>query len=302
MNNTSCIMETAHGYGYKSALTFVVIFGILGNILVILSILKQRRLLKNNFYYLVFHVTICDLGYLLLSVYHVYLILSGKRLSYRNCLVCITFRSFRELSLIFGAYFMLVISIIRYRAVLRPLKPAISSRRLKVISFFVYMSTFLISSQRIYFCFRPSSLPYVYEITVHCARTITSYFLPASIMAVIYWKICRELIRQSNIIKSSNPSSKMAQSNIGKFSRLLHHRNWRTFLVSLATVVCFVIGGLPRHVAALLYVKELDCPDHRVLLLVDYGWVLQAAGTCAINPLIYGVFDKKLLSFFNFVM
>ena len=301
-NNTSCIMEISHGYGYKTAFIFVVMFGILGNVLVILSMLKQRRLLRNNFYYLVFHVTICDLSYLLLSIYQGYFILSGKSVSYSNCVACITFRSILDLYLILGAYFMLVISVIRYRAVLHPLKPAISLRRLKVISVFVYLSAFLISSPKMYFCFSHNHLSYVYETTAHCARTIIWYFLPCTIMAIIYWKMCRELIRQNNVIKSSNSNSKMTQSNMGKFNRLRHHRNWRTFLVSLATVLCFAVGGLPRQVGNLFYVTQLDCPDHRVLLVVDYGWVLQAVGTCALNPLIYGVLDKKLLSFLNCVM
>ena len=53
----------------KTASTFVLIFGILGNFLVVLPILKQRQPLKNDFYYLVFHLKICDLSYLLLSIW-----------------------------------------------------------------------------------------------------------------------------------------------------------------------------------------------------------------------------------------
>ena len=53
--------ETAYDvYRYSDAV--VLVFGILGNILVIISILRQKQVLKNNYYFLVLHLAICDLG------------------------------------------------------------------------------------------------------------------------------------------------------------------------------------------------------------------------------------------------
>ena len=43
----------------------VIVFGILGNILVIISILTQKKVLKNNYYFVVLHLAICDLGALI---------------------------------------------------------------------------------------------------------------------------------------------------------------------------------------------------------------------------------------------
>ena len=289
---------TSYEYGYKSILTFVVIFGILGNILVVLSMLRQRRLLKNNFYCLVFHVTACDLSYLLLSTYKVYVTLAGKKLDYSSQSVCILFVYFRELCLIFGAYFMLVISIIRYRAVLHPLKPSISSRLFKVVFCFVYISSIFISGPNLYCCLVPSSsFLQTNGLMLQSSRAVIWYCLPVTIMSVIYWKICRELIRQNNAIKSTNSTPKMTPSNYGKLTRLLHHRNWRTFLVSFTTVVCFAVAGLPKHVIYFLYTADSSSVTVHFLRLVKYSWLIQAAGTCAINPLIYGILDKKLLSF-----
>ena len=302
MENTSstskAIPSTSHGFYYKSVFTFVVIFGILGNILVILSMLRQRRLFKNNFYHVVFHVTICDLSYLLLSVYHLYVVLAGKNLNYEYLSVCVGFQFFRELYLIFGAYFMLVISVIRYRAVLHPLKPAISHGRLKFISCFVYLSTLLISFPRFYMCVHDYSgrLPLAYAIVVIWVRAFIWYGFPVAMMAIIYWKICRELIRQNNAIKSMSSNG----ITCGTFKRLLHHRNWRTFVMSLIAVVCFAVGGLPRHVSTFFLAADPNRPiSHRLDLLIRYGWIIQAAGTCAVNPLIYGILDKKLLPIFK---
>jgi hypothetical protein len=53
--------KTAYdAYRYSEAVVLVV--GILGNILVIISILRQKKLLKNNYYFVVLHLAICDLG------------------------------------------------------------------------------------------------------------------------------------------------------------------------------------------------------------------------------------------------
>ena len=53
---------------YKYSLTSVVVFGILGNILVIISILRQKKLLMNNYHFVVLHLAICDLGWLVVII------------------------------------------------------------------------------------------------------------------------------------------------------------------------------------------------------------------------------------------
>ncbi len=44
----------------------VLVFGILGNILVVISILRQKNVLKSNYYFLVLQLAICDLGALII--------------------------------------------------------------------------------------------------------------------------------------------------------------------------------------------------------------------------------------------
>lgn len=294
--------DYSHGYCYKVALTLVVLLGILGNLLVILCISRRRQLLKNNFYCLVFHVTISDLCYLLFSVYEVYIALAyGAVASFENPSVCLAFCLARDIFLLLGAYFMLVISVCRYHAVLKPLKPAISSQRLKSILCFVYLSTLLVSGQKIYFCLVSSSeIPNTAIVLVQYAKTIIWYVIPVTTMTVIYWKICWELIRQNNVVKCSTLILTGNQMNERRFKRLAHHRNWRAFLVSFVTVVCFAVGGLPRHVGCLLWASDSDSRGFRLDLFLSIGWLIQATGTCAINPLIYGILDKKLLLFLKF--
>ena len=112
-------MEKTSSDAYRYSLISVFVFGILGNILVIISILRQRKLLKNNYYFLVLQLAICDLGWLVVNFFDVMLLLYNfveKELIVRNfvtyCLVIrITF-----LFQVTGIYMMLVISVLRYRA------------------------------------------------------------------------------------------------------------------------------------------------------------------------------------------
>lgn len=46
-------------------LCLVLIFGIVGNLFVVIAILKRRRLVNSNYYYLVPHLAICDLSLLI---------------------------------------------------------------------------------------------------------------------------------------------------------------------------------------------------------------------------------------------
>ena len=70
------IKNDAYEYSY----TAVVVFGILGNILVILSILKQKNtLLRKNYYFLVLHLAICDLAALIKFTFLILLTLFGSK-------------------------------------------------------------------------------------------------------------------------------------------------------------------------------------------------------------------------------
>ena len=120
-------------------------------------------------------------------------------------------------------------------------------------------------------------------------------------MAVVYYKIGRELIKQNRYMKSICPNPVSWRSAPGSsFNILKFIRNRRTFFVCLITVLCYGIGNIPASVRYILDIAGET--DH---FLLKYVWitylenVVRVAGSHSINPLIYGRLDKKLLPFWN---
>ena len=73
-SSTTTVNTTLAAPNYASAvfLSLTQVFGVLGNVLVIYSIVSQRNLIKNNYYFLVLHLAFCDLMVLLLISYETY--------------------------------------------------------------------------------------------------------------------------------------------------------------------------------------------------------------------------------------
>jgi hypothetical protein len=234
---------------YRYSYAVVIVIGILGNILVIISILRQKKLLKNNYYFLVQHLAICDLGPLIiLLLNHINWYLVEDRLVIystkftKYCVFIHIYFVFR----VAGIGMMLIISLLRYRTTVHPLKPDVSRRKLKVVCGLVYIVGFIAG-------FMQHICRYV-----SCSGTMSQLFMKKFFMVIPYhaftfsqqylwlwfiFKICRELMKQNKYMKNvcSNPGSSF---NILKFIR-----NRRTFFVCLITVLCYTIGNIPNDCA-----------------------------------------------------
>jgi hypothetical protein len=131
--------RTYDAYKYSDAV--VLVFGILGNVLVIISILlRQKIALKNNYYCLVQHLAICDVGVLIIYLFdRINRDFVEEQLVINSTKYCVFFNIYY----IAGMVMMLIISVLRYRVTVHPLKPAISQRKLKVICGLVYVVGFI---------------------------------------------------------------------------------------------------------------------------------------------------------------
>ena len=291
-------METTAAYKYS--FTSVVVFGILGNILVIISILRQRNLLKNNYYLLVLHLAVCDLAWLVVFIFtyvrqEVFIGRKDPTLTY--CL----FFELRSVFHIAGVYMMLMISVLRYYATVYPLKPDVNRRKLKSVCGLGYILGVIAGyGVRAPICFlqREPDKHTIYE-KFNYGYKMFFYHLPTVVMAVLYYKVYRALMNQNEYLKSLG-SDAVPQSSTRSSYRIANYiKNHRTLLVCVTTVLCYGIGNLPKFVSTAWRIacENNQTAEHK--LTWHIAIVLRVVGSCSVNPLIYGILDKKLLKFWK---
>ena len=293
-------MEKIELDAYRYSLTAVIVFGILGNILVILSILrKKKNVLKNNCYFLVLHLAICDLAVLIIRFFDIVKNLWPKEpLSY-GCIDMITchFSAILDVFQFTGVSMMLIISLLRYRATVHPLKPAISRQKLKVVCSLVYLVGLIVGGgTHLPQCFITSTVVLDAYLKFYRAFAILFVFFgPTIFMTVVYYKIGQSLIKQNKHMKKVCSNVMRQREPDSSFNILRYIRNRRTFLVCLSTVLCYGIASIPLSVSLMWGIAA-------TYYEMKFAWVsrfLQIAGSHSVNPLIYGILDKKLLTFWK---
>ena len=288
---------------YGCSYTLVIVFGILGNILVILSMLRQKKnVLKNNYYFLVLHLACCDLAvlnvYLFIVVQWFWLEepLSVHSYTITDCHVY----AIADVFQLTGVGMMLTISLLRYRATVHPLKPAISRRKLKIVCGLVYLLGLIVGGGLgLPLCFIKSVALYAFLKFCMAFWIFFVYFVPTIFMALVYCKIGRSLIKQNKYMKRVCSNAMRRPVPDSNFNIVRYIRNRRTFLVCLSSVLCYGIAHIPMSV---WYMWGIIGEYH---LQMKFRWVVysakifRAAGSHSANPFIYGILDKKLLTFWK---
>ena len=285
--------------GYKYSLTVVVVFGILGNSLVILPSLRQNNnLLKNNYYFVVLHLAICVLAALIFQIfYSVDVIWLEEPLSDHSPTITCHVYAIRDAVKFAGVGMMLVISLLRYRATVQPLKPPVSGRKLKIVCGLVYLVSLIAGcGAHLPSCFIKSND----DIAKKCDYAFWIFFgvFLTIFITIVYYNVARALIKQHKHMKRICSNAMRRRAPDSSFI-LRYFQNRRAFLVCLCVVLCYGISQIP---GSLWFVWLILRESH---LQVKYVWVqyfarvLRVAGSNAVNPLIYGIFDKKLLKFWK---
>ena len=152
-------------------------------------------------------------------------------------------------------------------------------------------------------------MPYAFERSPNCLQqnsfgvlSILHYvnmFFPTIFMAVVYFKIGRALIKQNKYIKSvcSNPVEQSVPSS--SFNILKNIRNRKTFFICLVTVLCYGVGNIPVTVYYIWKIVEEYHLKTKYIWIFYLADVLRVAGSYSVNPLIYGILDKKLFTFWK---
>jgi hypothetical protein len=275
--------------------TLAVSLGVIGNIPVIVSICRKRSLLKSNHYYIVFHLAICDLFYLLLFIQNIYTMFSARTsIASSSYLLCKTLGPAQTAICTAGANFLVVISILRYRATVHPLEPAVRRRTLKITSTLVYVLAIIcvipyvvvLRFDEISGCKEEWSKPSL-NIAYTIFLSLVQYFLPVALLSIIYLKIGKEVLTRNSRLALMD-----ARNQIGQH---LKANNSKPLFVCFTIVMCFIVSGLPAQLMWIICMSaSKELPSYHLLL-----YALYIFGTAAINPYVYGALDKKVFSLFQ---
>ena len=280
-------MKDAANYVYHYCLISVLLVGIVGNLLVIISIARQKQLLKKNYYFLVLHLAICDLE---ASVFELFglTIFRLDVASYRGldiaCLLYVLHVPF----ILSGVAMMLMISLLRYRATVNPLKPTISRAKLIKVCYVVYVVSSIIGlGLAVPQCYIKVKLNDPTYMRFLCGSDLFIAIAPVIFMIVCYCKIGLALVKQNKEIK------RMGSVAV----RNRHNRDRRIFLVCLCTVLCFAVGRPLLSVSLIWRIagKNYLVMKHRWIGFT--GYILAVAGTVSANPVIYGILDDRMFRF-----
>ena len=286
---------------FVPSVVLVLAFGCMGNILVILSTLRQKSVLKNNYYFLVLHLAICDLGALIFYSAEEINNLGKRRSDEPINILCLGVKT-GYLFRVGGIGMMLVISVFRYRATVHPLKPAITRKKVKVICGLVYIVGFILGyGVSLPLCLiSKKDAANVYEKFLWGYFILLFYFSPTLFMAAVYHQIGRALVNQSKYIK--NVCSNLVRRRSTPISSLTIHRflqNRKTFFVCVITVLSYGVGNVPISMWLITQIAGVYNVSMNHAWFEYLAIILRVAGSHAVNPLIYGILDKKLLKFWK---
>ena len=290
-------MDVSRNYLLGSMQLFVTAAGTIGNFLVILVILSNRSLLRNIHYYLVLHLAICDFFTLMFPTSLIYHAFTGNSML-NSQVLCKLWRPAHAVFYNAGVLFMVIISVVRFQAVLKPLEPAMRRWKVKILAMSAYIFAIVWTIPYVLVQKMNHTSECVEEWPVEelniCYTILLSavqYFLPVVVLSTLYWKICIALVRQNRemkLLRASPPVSE--QQYLSRYQRFRQHRNARTFSISFVIVICFAMTAAPRQIIQILgNCKVIEFPWY-------YFWleVVQFFGVSAVNPFIYGTLDRKL--------
>ena len=262
----------------------VLLLSIFGNILVILTILCQRSL-KGIYHLLVLHLALCDL---LFSLTHLFVVLFFGQVLRISFDVFVSLSAIRDVAMLAQYFIVIIIVVLRYRAVAKPFATSISRKKLFCLIALIYALPFLVNGthylNRRFELFPPIEPVIGAYIDFSCA-TITTL-----VMIVLYGRMCYLLHVHNKRMKYSNNE----ENNANKCHLVARQkRNRKIIVTSVVVVVFFLVSQLQRNVFRLL--STFGFLPRSLSLIFAWPSVLHHFGTCTVNPFIYAFSDRAIL-------
>ena len=274
-----------------AAYIVIELFAISGNILIIYAICNSRRL-KTNYYFLVFHLAICDIAIVVFGntifTFPLYNLSSSSiAILYR---VSTFVNPFVSGIFVSQCSFLVIIAVLRYRAVTQPLQPQITKKALNYAIAGVY--TMAIILQIPFFLKNEDNKWYQskYFKIYQCIWESSVTLLPFTLFVGLYSVMCRSLLLHNKRIKELCSSGTLIKDR-STITNIALQRNYRTLVISIIVVVQYFASVLPARVVHMLKINELIANSG-----AHASWVMMVyyLGNCTLNSVIYGLGDKAM--------
>ena len=294
-------------FWFGSITLFVVTFGCIGNLLVIISLSYKKKLLKkNNYYYLVLHLAFADLACLLFTVDYIFESFTGKQFAF-STVFCKLWSPLHTTFFIMEGEVMVLISLVRFRAVFYPLRAPL--KRWKVNTALALAWVIAISSiAPLFVFFRYSSelgCPIVYpgqESTLVYMLFLSNveYLIPLVLLSFTYQRMYTKIAKKNKERQLMIASPQM-RKNLDKrktFTSFKQDKNGRIFLVNFAIVFCYFVCVFPLQCLSIIMATGINVSKQYYPL----SNIVYLAGVCSLNPFIYRVLDKRVFVNFKWFM
>ena len=293
---TSTPQYVAEPLGRKILMTtlsgLVQFLGIFGNLLVIISVARERRL-KSNYYFLVMILAMCDLTLLLCSSFDHTIYPWTTGIAITSNIFCKIWEPLQFCLYLVECHLLCLIGVLRHRAVCRPFEPVLPRRKVKLLVFFNFVLSIILILPDVFSADLQNGIcseVWINRIPIQIyfiALFSYAFLLPTVVLAILYAKVCCTLFRHHREINifSTNPNNGNERSSIRQA------RNIRVSIGCIIIVVVFVISSLPSTYGwFLLHYTETIENSHMQWLRLLYF-----AGVSGVNPFIYALSDRGLL-------
>lgn len=310
--NISTESPKEHRYEYTSSnqrLLQSLVFGVIqvvgftGNLLVVISVVKERRL-RTNYYLTVLQLSICDIGLLICSVIEQqvlpWILFSGYFGEARNYeLVCEIWLSAVGWFYTNGVFFMVLIGYLRYRSVTKPFEARISRKRTLFIFVLVYTSTIPLLAPRFFslaekhgLCYESYLGIFLYDLYTY-SLPVFQFLLPMVFLCCLYGKLCISLRKHSKNMQTCEEQDQSQRPGLttSRLAFALQKRNAKAVITGIIIVAIFGITNIPVQVNSQIVSFERE-------YAVKHGFLFPHAlflvGSACLNPFIYALLDDAI--------
>uniref|UniRef100_A0A1Y1LEK9 G-protein coupled receptors family 1 profile domain-containing protein n=2 Tax=Photinus pyralis TaxID=7054 RepID=A0A1Y1LEK9_PHOPY len=277
--------------------SILMVFSAIGNITVLVLILRRRRKTPSRINIMLMHLAIADLlvTFLMMPLE----IGWSATVSWKaGDVVCRIMAFFRMFGLYLSSFILVCISMDRYYAVIKPLSFSGVDKRGKVMLMIAWFgSTICSSPQAVVFhveihpnvtwykqCITYHSFPTdEYELVYLIFGMVAMYAFPLIVFIYCYGAILLEIFRRSRV-----EGDLIRRSSLG----FLGKAKIRTLKMTIIIVMTFFICWTPYYVMSVWYWSDREKAE-KVNPMIQKGLFLFACTNSCMNPIVYGMFNIR---------